>query len=95
MRKLQEKGVPAGAVLSGSAITDDPQLQHREAVWYMDHPEIGKFGYYTMPFKLSATPAEPRFPPPCMGEHTEWVCTNILKMPIEEFIELLNQDVFE
>jgi crotonobetainyl-CoA:carnitine CoA-transferase CaiB-like acyl-CoA transferase len=47
-----------------------------------------------MPFKLSATPAEPRLPAPCMGEHTEYVCTEILKMPIEEFIELLNEDVF-
>jgi benzylsuccinate CoA-transferase BbsF subunit len=94
MHKLQEKGIPAGAVLSGSAITDDPQLQHREAVWYLDHSEIGKFGYYTMPFKLSATPAEPHLSPPCMGEHTEWVCTNILKMPIEEFIALLNEEVF-
>ena len=94
MNKLQERGIPAGIVLSGSGITDDPQLQHREAVQYMDHSEIGKFGYYTMPFKLSETPAELRLPPPLMGEHTEYVCTQVLKMPIEEFNQLRGEGLF-
>lgn len=94
MDLLQKKGVPAGAVLTGEGIYNDPQLKHREAVWYMDHPEIGRFGYYTAPFHLSETPAEPRLPPPCLGEHTEYVCTEIMKMSTEEFIQLLNEGVF-
>jgi benzylsuccinate CoA-transferase BbsF subunit len=94
MKKLQAKGVPAGIVLSGSGITDDPQLQYRQAVQYMDHSEIGRFGYFTMPFKLSETPAELRLPPPLMGEHTEQVCTEILKMPKEEFNRLRNEGLF-
>ena len=86
-----------GGVIEGGRWTlrlEFAETRDREAVWYMDHAEIGRFGYYTMPFKLSATPAQPQLPPPCMGEHTEWVCTNILNMPIEEFIALLNDDVF-
>ncbi|MDD5127205.1 MAG: CoA transferase [Dehalococcoidales bacterium] len=94
MNLLQARGVPAGAVISGRGIYEDPQLQHREAVWYVDHPEIGRCGYLTAPYKLSATPAEPRIPPPLMGEHTERVCTEILKMSMEDFIQLLNEGVF-
>ena len=94
MDLLQKRGVPAGAVLTGEGIYNDPQLQHREAVWYMEHPEIGRLGYYTAPFKLSSTPAEPRLPPPCLGEHTEYVCTEILKMSKEEFAQLSDEGVF-
>ncbi|MFC1934272.1 CaiB/BaiF CoA transferase family protein [Chloroflexota bacterium] len=94
MHLLQKRGVPAGAVLSGRWIYSDPQLQHREAVWYMDHAEIGRMGYYTTPFQLSSTPAEPRLPPPGLGEHNEYVCTEILKMSTEEFVQLSNEGVF-
>ncbi|MFC1934529.1 CoA transferase, partial [Chloroflexota bacterium] len=80
--------------LSGKGIHCDPQLQHREVVWYMDHPEIGRMGYYTAPFQLSSTPAESRLPPPCLGEHNEYVCTEILKMSTEEFVQLSNEGVF-
>ncbi|MFC1991017.1 CoA transferase, partial [Chloroflexota bacterium] len=94
MNLLQSRGVPAGAVLTGEGIFCDPQLQHRESVWYMDHPDIGRLGYSTAPFKLSSTPAEPSLPPPRLGEHTEYVCTEILKMTKEEFIQLSSEGVF-
>lgn len=94
MELLQKKGIAAGAVLAGEGIYADPQLKHREAVWYMDHPELGRIGYYTAPFRLSATPAEPRMPPPRLGEHTEYVCTEIIKMSREEFIQLQGEGVF-
>jgi len=34
-------------------------------------------------------------PSPCLGEHTEYVCREILKLSDEEFIELLIDGVFE
>lgn len=95
MHLLQNEGVPAGAVHNGKGITGDPQLQHREATWYMEHTEIGRFGYYTAPFKLSLTPAEPRMPAPCLGEHTEYVCSQILGMSTDEFVQLVNEGVFD
>ncbi|MFC2004461.1 CaiB/BaiF CoA transferase family protein [Chloroflexota bacterium] len=94
MHLLQRRGVPAGAVLSGKGIYCDPQLQHREAVRYMDHSEMERMSYFTAPFKLSSTPAEPRLPAPCLGEHTEYVCSEILKMSTEEFVQLFNEGVF-
>jgi len=32
---------------------------------------------------------------PCMGEHTEYVCTEFLGMSHEEFAELSGQEVFK
>jgi len=32
---------------------------------------------------------------PCLGEHTEYVCTEILGMSNDEFLELYNTGVFE
>jgi benzylsuccinate CoA-transferase BbsF subunit len=95
MYRLQKQGVPAGSVLNAKGIYCDPQLVHREHVWYMEHPEIGRSGYRTTPFKLSLTPAEPRRPAPCLGEHTFSVCSEIIGLDMDEFAQLLNEGVFE
>jgi hypothetical protein len=34
-------------------------------------------------------------PAPCLGEHTEYVCTEILGMSDEYFLELMQKGVFE
>ncbi|MFC1533832.1 hypothetical protein ACFL7M_10770 [Thermodesulfobacteriota bacterium] len=39
------------------------------------------------------TPARGERPSPCLGEHTEYVCKDLLKMSDEEFIKLVNDDV--
>jgi benzylsuccinate CoA-transferase BbsF subunit len=44
---------------------------------------------------LSETPAQARIPSPQLGEHTEFVCSKILNMKDSEFIDLLNEGVFE
>ena len=93
--RLQASGVSAGVVQSGKDLIEDPQLKHRHHFWYLNHPEMGICAYDGPPFKLSETPAELRMPAPCLGEHTEHVCTQILGMSDEEFVELLAEGVFE
>lgn len=95
MRKMQAAGVAAGVVQSGKDLIEDPQLKERHHFWYLDHPEMGKCAYDGPPFHLSKTPAELNCPAPCLGEHTEYVCTKILSIPDEEFIGLLAEGVFE
>ena len=94
-RKMQAAGVAAGVVQNGKDLIEDPQLGHRHHFWYLNHPEMGPCAYDGPPFKLSETPAELRMPAPCLGEHTEYVCTKILRMSDEEFVELLADGVFE
>jgi len=95
MYKLQEAGVPAGVVENGEDIQNDPQLAHRHYFWELDHIEIGKHSYEAPPFRLSKTPAELDRPGSCLGEDTEYVCTEIFGMSDELFIALLRDGVFD
>ena len=95
MLKLQEAGVPAGAVLNGRDLFENPQLNERGFYKELNHPEIGPHHYPSAPFKLSRTPAEPETPAPCLGQHNEYVYRQILGMSDAEFVQLLNEGVFE
>jgi len=91
MQMMQAFGVPAGKVQSNRDLVDeDPQLKYRDYYWRMEHVEMGEIIGDGISFRLSKTPSEFRNPPPCLGEHTEYVCREILKMSDEEFMELAN-----
>ena len=95
MEKLQAVGVPAGVVKNAADIQDDPQLAYRHYFWQLEHPDIGMHYYEAEAFTLSRTPTELRMPSPLLGQHTEYVCREILGMSNEEFVDLFNQGVFE
>jgi len=95
MNKMQAAGVPAGVVKNAEELYEDPQLRDRNLFWTIKHSEIGEFTHLGTSFELSKTPGKPRMPSPGLGEHTEYVCTEILGMTDEEFVELLQKGVFE
>jgi benzylsuccinate CoA-transferase BbsF subunit len=95
MYKLQEAGVPAGVVKNGEEIQNDPQLAHRHYLWELEHAEIGRHSYERPPFKLSETPAKLSKAGAILGEDTEYVCTKMLGMSDELFVELLSEGVLE
>jgi len=96
MDLLQAVGVAAGVVQNGQDILEcDSQLQHRHHFWVFEHPETGRHVTEVAPYRLSRTPGEPRWAAPCLGEHNDYVCTQILGMSDEEFVELLADGVFE
>ena len=95
MNRLQEAGIAAGVVKNAEEICEDPQLKERGLYWVMEHKELGPFPHLGQPYILSKTPAMPYRPAPCLGEHTEYVCKDLLGMSEEEFIELLTGDVLE
>ena len=95
MDKLQAAGVPAGAVQNSGEVVQDPQHNARGYFQILDHPEIGPHEYARSNFVLSETPGELKRPAPLLGEHTEYVCRELLNMPSEEFDQLLVEDVFQ
>ena len=95
MSILQSAGVAAGIVSSGENLNNNPQLIARKHYKLLNHTEIGPVPYSNPPFKFSETPVEVRQAAPCFGEHTEYVCREILKISDEEFIDLLQAGVFE
>lgn len=95
MTRMQEEGVAAGLVENGKDLHEDPQLKHRHHFWFLPHPEMGMTVNDGPSFRLSDTPAELSRAAPCLGEHTELVCREMLEMSDEEFVELLADGVFE
>jgi len=95
MTRLQAAGIPAGVVENAEDLLNDPQLKHRHHFWILDHPEIGKHVHDGPSFRLSKTPAELRMSGPCLGQHNEYVYTQVLGMSDDEFVELLGAGVFE
>jgi len=95
MTLLQRVGVAAGMVAKAEDLHRDPQLNERHHFWRLDHPVIGRHTYDAPPFRLSKTPAELRSPAPCLGQHNQYVYTNLLGISDEDFGELQAQGVFE
>jgi len=94
MDLLQEAGVPAGVIKSTKDLLEDPQLNHRNHVWWLEHKEIGPFPHLGASMVFSKTPAEPKMPSPLFGEHNEHVCLEFLGIPKTEFDALLAEGVF-
>jgi crotonobetainyl-CoA:carnitine CoA-transferase CaiB-like acyl-CoA transferase len=94
MESLQAAGVPAGVVQNGRDVLDsDPHLKEREYYVYLDHPEAGRTAYDAAGFRLTKTPGAYTRPAPCLGEHTEFVCKEILKLSDEDIAQLLIDEV--
>lgn len=95
MRLLQKAGVAAGVVQNAKDLYDDIQLKERECFWIANHKELGKFTHLGQPSRLSKTPAKLHRAAPCLGEHTEYVCRELLGMSEEEYDECLIEGIFE
>lgn len=96
MMLLQQAGVPAGVVQdSEDLLVHDPQIRARDYYAYLDHSVTGHSAYDGIAYRLSETPGRPRFGAPRIGEHTEYVCTEILGMSEDEITEYLVDGVLE
>lgn len=95
MARLQAAGISAGVIESTRDAFEDPQMRHRNHLWPIEHPEIGRFHHLGQSIQMSGTPPKPRMPAPCLGEHSEYVCRELLGMSDEEFIRLLEKGVLE
>ncbi|MFC1863291.1 CaiB/BaiF CoA transferase family protein [Thermodesulfobacteriota bacterium] len=95
MTLLQKAAVAAGAVRNIKELHEDPQLMHREHFRTMKHPEIGDYGFEMPPMRLSENDFELRRPAPRLGEHTSYVCCELLGISDKEFVQLHSEGVFE
>jgi benzylsuccinate CoA-transferase BbsF subunit len=94
MLLMQNAGIAAVAVQDFEEQSKDPQLEHRHFYWKMNLPDIGDFTYSGMPAKLSKTHYEMKRAP-FLGEHNQYICTELLGMSDEEFSHLKEDGVFE
>jgi len=94
MEILQAEGVPAGVANSGRDLGEDPQLRHDRYYARISHPEMGEVDYTPHSITFSNSPQQIRRSP-CLGEHTEQICREILGLSEEAFDRLKGEGVFE
>ena len=91
---MQRAGIAAGRVRTmGEVVTSCPQLKYRHFFWEIEHPEMGKTILDGLSYILSKTPYKLQRPAPCIGQDTEFVCTKLLGMSDEEFVQLNSEGV--
>jgi crotonobetainyl-CoA:carnitine CoA-transferase CaiB-like acyl-CoA transferase len=69
--RLDAADVPNGIVNDMQAVVADPGLNDSGFFHRYEHPTEGPCVTMRYPVEFSATPADFRLPPPCLGEHTE------------------------
>ena len=92
-RQLQELGVPASPVLRGPDLLEDPHYLERDTFVTVDHAQVGPRKYPGIPWKMSATPGEVRWPSPALGEHNSLVYGEFLGLTHQEIAALAEQGV--
>jgi formyl-CoA transferase len=75
---LEAAGIPCGPINTLDKVFAESQLEAREMLVHMRHPEIEDLKLVGSPLKFSETPVEYRLPPPRLGEHTEEVLKGLL-----------------
>jgi crotonobetainyl-CoA:carnitine CoA-transferase CaiB-like acyl-CoA transferase len=71
--EAQRLGVPLVPVNGAADLRHSAQYRHREFFQRVSHPELGDAAYPTVPYALSASPAEITSPAPTLGQHTAQV----------------------
>lgn len=93
MHRLQERGVPAFALLDARELVEDPHLAARGFFVSITHPDAGTYPFPGQPIHMSETPATFRLPAPGVGQHNHEVFTGILGMTEAELDALQAEGV--
>ena len=85
---LATNGVPSAKVASVADLVDDEHLAHRGQIINMQHSKAGTVPMQGFPVQLGASPMRLRHPPPSLGEQTDTVLAEWLKMTPEKIAGL-------
>lgn len=91
VERIHSVKVPVGMINNVEEALQEPQVQAREMVVSIPHPQYRQFKMIASPLKLSATPVEYRLAPPRLGEHTQQVLAQYCST--EHLAELTEQGV--
>lgn len=75
--RLRAANVPCGRVRSVREAMDHRQVEARNLLLTQPHPSLGIVQTLAPVVRLSRTPADPRTPPPALGEHTAEVLSRL------------------
>ena len=93
MQTLQKAGVMAGASLDVEELVNDPQLKERDYLVEIEHPEMGKLRLVGLPWRLSDSPKGNYQCAPLLGEHNDYVFSELLGLSKEQIRQLEEEKV--
>lgn len=93
MKEMEAIGVPCGPVNTVDKVIQDPQVKAREMVVAVQDPDGGTISMAGVPIKLSATPGKVHGRAPRLGEHTEEILAQWLRLSPEEVARLREENV--
>jgi formyl-CoA transferase/CoA:oxalate CoA-transferase len=90
IQALTAAGVPCGSVRNLGELFADPQVAARRMVEEVAHATVGPLRVLGTPLKLSDTPALVRMAPPALGQHTDTILAEDVRLTTAE-IDLLRE----
>lgn len=90
---LEALKIGCGPINTLEQVFADPHVQARDMVVEMAHGSGEKVKVIANPVKLSATPPSYRSAPPVLGEHTNAVLSDVLKMSAAEIAALKEKGI--
>ena len=93
MADLQAAGIPAGAVMNGPDLLEDPQLAAREGLRIADRPGLGPKHYPGQPYRFRRASPPPNQRAPLLGEHSSEVLKEFAGLTDDDIAELIIADV--
>lgn len=85
---LEDSGIPYGPINNIQQVFSDKQVIHNGMIQEMRHPTAGLIRVAGPAVKFSETPTIRALPPPTLGQHTDSVLKNILKLSDEDIARL-------
>jgi crotonobetainyl-CoA:carnitine CoA-transferase CaiB-like acyl-CoA transferase len=76
---LERAGIPCGPIHTLEKVFAEPQVDARQMLIHMQHPEIGDLRLVGSPLKFSDTSVDYKLPPPRFGEHTEEILKELFE----------------
>jgi len=92
MEALGRAGVPAGAILDTQELSDDEDLQRRETIVTVEHPQRGRFKMPDWPVKMERSRVEVTAAP-LIGQHNSEVYSELLNLEPDDLKQLEEEGV--
>jgi len=93
IQKLERARVVVGKVNTVAEMVQDPRLEQREMIVYLEHPGLGQIPIPGIVPKLSETPGKVEKRAPTVGEHNENIYRGLLGLSERVFLEAKNKGV--
>jgi benzylsuccinate CoA-transferase BbsF subunit len=90
---LQKENIAATPVMNIEDQYTDPHYQEKQTYVEIEHPLIGMEILPGVPFRLSKTPGEIRFPAPSLGEHNQYVLNDLLHLSQDKINKLISDQI--